>query len=728
MESRETVEELVQRASESLKDWARCTSPWVVHYNSGSCNGCDIEIVAASTPRYDLERLGVKLEGSPRHADVLIATGPVTRQSRDRLLRIYEQMPEPKHVMAVGSCAICGGVFDGCYNCLGGIDQVIPVDVYVPGCPPRPEAIIYGLVKLLHRDVANPGDPGSARAEREGSVKMTTQSSLDQAADLLKPWARATNAPEDGRLDVLLDMNDLLAAVQMLQDARWGHLTSITGVDPGVDTGQLEVIYHFRSGAAVVGLRVRTPRNAPSVPSICGIIPSASFLERELKEMFGMDTIGAPHLGRLFLPEDWPEGLYPLRKDARLDRITAEQNGGGRPPAAKERPGKFIIPIGPQHPALKEPGHFEFEVDGEVVTGASARLGYAHRGIEKATEARTWVQDLYLLERTCGICSHVHAMTYCQGVEKLAGVECPPRARAIRVLVAELERIHSHMLWLGVGAHEAGFDTLFMYAWRDRETVMDLLEALSGNRVNYSVNVLGGVKFDVTPEQVGAILKGLDFLEGRLHHYLDVITTDESFLQRTENIGTMSRDQAERLGTVGPTARASGVLRDLRLDAPYAAYPDFELSPVVETGGDLLARFVVRIKELFESLRVIREVVQHLPPGELSVRIPRKIPEGETVSCTEAPRGELYYFIKSRGGDKPDRVKVRTPTLSNWGAVLSTVIGCQLADVPMILAGVDPCFSCNDRMVSIQGGSAGEQLWTWEDLRQRGIEHYRWKA
>jgi len=279
-----------------------------------------------------------------------------------------------------------------------------------------------------------------------------------------------------------------------------------------------------------------------------------------------------------------------------------------------------------------------------------------------------------------------------------------------------------------VGAHEAGFDTLFMYAWRDRETVMDLLESLSGNRVNYSANLLGGVKFDVGDGQIKAVLDGADILEKRLHHYLDVATTDESFLIRTQGIGTMTQQQAEVLGTVGPTARASGVTRDLRLDAPYAAYPDFPVKPVVASGGDLLARFVVRIEELFESLRVVRALVQNLPEGDLAVRVPTKIPEGETVSCSEAPRGELYYYIESGGADKPERIKVRTPTLANWGAVLSTVVGCQLADVPMVLAGIDPCFSCNDRMVRLRTESSGRRLWSWEELRRYGIEYYRCKT
>jgi ech hydrogenase subunit E len=565
-------------------------------------------------------------------------------------------------------------------------------------------------------------------AERPAAATPATEEALSQAIELLGPWAQNTTRAADQRVEVEVDAASLLDAVKTLQETRWGHLTSITGLDPGVDTGVVEVLYHFRCGAAVAGLRVRLPRDAATVPSICEAIPSASFMEREMSELLGVTVTGAPPHGRLFLADDWPEGVYPLRKDFRPEQAVRRETTSAPGSETGEPAQRFIIPIGPQHPALKEPGHFEFTVDGEIVTSASARLGYAHRGIEKATEGRTWIQNLYLLERVCGICSHIHATTYCQGVEKLAGVEAPPRARAIRTLMAELERIHSHMLWLGVGAHEAGFNTLFMYAWRDREVVMDLLETLSGNRVNYSANLLGGVKFDIDAEQVEAIRAGTDFLEQRLHHYLDVATHDEGFMMRTQGIGAMTQEQAEVLGTVGPTARASGVARDLRVDAPYAAYGEFPVDIVLEQGGDLLARFVVRIKELFAGIGVIRAIVENLPGGELTARVPRRIPAGEVVSCSEAPRGELYYFIKSQGDHTPDRIKIRTPTLANWGAVLSTVVGQQLADAPMILAGVDPCFSCNDRMVSIRRRDGRQSLWSWEDLRRHGIEYYRWRT
>lgn len=389
------------------------------------------------------------------------------------------------------------------------------------------------------------------------------------------------------------------------------------------------------------------------------------------------------------------------------------------------QPEKFVVPIGPQHPALKEPGSFLFTVDGEVVTDAAVRLGFVHRGIEKACETRNYIQDLYLLERVCGICSHVHALTFVLGVEKLAGVEAPPRAQAIRVLAAELERIHSHLLWLGVAAHEAGFDTLFMYTWRDREVIMDSLESLSGSRVHYSVNVIGGVKLDLDEKLSDKIKTDIDFMEERTQYYMKVVTTDDTFIGRTRNIGTISKERAEILGAVGPTVRASGVQRDVRINSPYSGYKDFPVNIVTDDTGDLEARFVVRIKELYESYRLIREIVEKIPSGDLTTRVKRKIPEGETISRAEAPRGELFYYIKSNGTEMPDRVKVRTPSLCNWGTITDVAVGHKLADMPMLLVGIDPCFSCNDRMVQVQSKLKPSQQMNWEDLRKYGIEYYR---
>src|SRR5512143_613831 len=350
---------------------------------------------------------------------------------------------------------------------------------------------------------------------------------LNNATTLLSSFTKATNRPEPHRLDVTIEASDLVAAVQAMHDARWGYLAAITGLDrlnpaakDGVTDTAIEALYHFCSSNAVVTLRTTTPRKNATLPTICGVTPSADLFERELSEMFGITIDGTPDANRLLLPDDWPSEVFPLRKV--FDQKAVKLESSAEEPEPGWRDGKFIVPIGPQHPALKEPGFFQFSVDGETVTGASIRLGYVHRGIERATEERNWVQNLYLLERICGICSHSHAMAYAVGVEQLAKVEAPLRAQAIRELAAGLERIHSHLLWLGVAAHEAGFDTLFMYSWRDRETVMNLLERVTGNRVNYSANLLGGVKCDIGPEQANVIKEGLDFLETRIHHYIEV--------------------------------------------------------------------------------------------------------------------------------------------------------------------------------------------------------------
>ncbi len=554
---------------------------------------------------------------------------------------------------------------------------------------------------------------------------MNTETRLQRAKDALAPFIKETSTPETNRLDVVIDSGDLTKATAAMLAADCGYLSAITGLDLGVEAGYMEALYHFCDAAAVTSLRVRLSREGqPEIDSVADQIPVASFYERELSEMLGVTVVGTPDPTHLFLPDDWPEGVFPNRRDFKIEDAAPVERDVPKIPEQGRMGNKFIVPIGPQHPALKEPGHFEFAVDGEVITGARMRLGYVHRGIEKATEQRNWIQNLYLLERICGICSHTHTSAYAMGVEKLAQVEVPPRALAIREMIAGMERIHSHLLWLGVVAHEAGFDTLFMYSWRDRETIMNLLEEITGNRVNYSISVLGGVKQDIGPAETKSIHKAMDYLEERIRYYLDIVSTDAMFLQRTRGIGTMTRDEAILYGALGPTARASGLVRDVRLDSPYGAYKNFPISIVTDERGDLEAKFAVRLKELLVTCFTIRTLVDNLPSGDLTVRFPRKVPAGETVSRVEAPRGEAFYFIKSEGGESPTRIKIRTPSLCNWTSVLNKAVGHQLADMPMMISGMDPCFSCNDRMVTVRRKNDSQTM-SWFDLRAYGIEKYK---
>jgi membrane-bound hydrogenase subunit alpha len=384
------------------------------------------------------------------------------------------------------------------------------------------------------------------------------------------------------------------------------------------------------------------------------------------------------------------------------------------------------IPIGPQHPALKEPESFKITLSGERIVESDMRLGYNHRGIEKAAEGRTYVQDIYLLERVCGICSHSHSTCFIQAVEEIAGLEVPPRGQYIRTLIAELERIHSHLLWLGVAGHEVGFDTLLMYSWRDREVVMDTLASLSGNRVNYGMNTIGGVRRDFTREQLNDLLKVMDVLEERTKYYIEVATQEPTLIARLSGVGALSHDDALKLGAVGPTGRASNVDRDVRRDDPYAAYKDLSFKVITDTHNDVYGRTIVRVLELMESYKIIRQIVAQIPDGPVTVKAPRKIPAGEAVSRYEAPRGEDVHYVKANGTDKPERVKVRAPTLANLQSVTKMLENNNLADVPITLAAIDPCFSCTDRMITVGDVSGGSRdVLSWESVRQLGIRWYR---
>lgn len=386
---------------------------------------------------------------------------------------------------------------------------------------------------------------------------------------------------------------------------------------------------------------------------------------------------------------------------------------------------KVIIPIGPQHPALKEPESFLITLRGEKITKFTARLGYNHRGIEKGCEERTYLQDVYLTERVCGICSHTHSTCFVQAVEEIAGIEIPKRAAYIRSIIGELERIHSHLLWLGVAGHEVGFDTLLMYTWRDREIVMDLLAEITGNRVNYGMNTIGGTRRDIEQKSLKNILKAMDKLEKRTKYYIKVAKEETTLIKRLAGVGVLSHKDALSLGAVGPTGRASGVDRDTRRDDPYAAYGEISFKVIVDDHCDVYGRTLVRLGELMESYNMIRQLVNKMPEGPIAVKAPRKIPAGEATSRYEAPRGECFHYVKSNGTDKPERVKVRAPTLANIQTVEKMLEDRQLADLPIVIAAIDPCFSCTDRMISIKGAAgSGKIVMRWDELHSYSIDWY----
>jgi NADH-quinone oxidoreductase subunit D len=386
---------------------------------------------------------------------------------------------------------------------------------------------------------------------------------------------------------------------------------------------------------------------------------------------------------------------------------------------------EVMVPIGPQHPALKEPVNFRIFVEGEKIVRLDLDLSYNHRGIEKAAEERNFIRVLPLLERVCGICSHSHATAFAKGIEEIMGLEVPVRAQCIRTIVAELERMHSHLIWLGVAAHEIGFNTLLMWTWRDREAVLDTLEEMSGNRVHYNMNEIGGVRLDLSEKQVEAAKQRLPVLEDRIAQYVDMVSHQETMLIRFRGVGKLSREEILKYGTVGPTARASGVDYDARRDDPYLIYDEVPWNVVTDSSGDVYGRTKVRIGELSESLKIVRHCIENLPEGPFRVAsAPKTAPKGEILSRYEAPRGELAHFIRTNGTDKAERLDIRTPTLANWTSVAKALVNQNLADIPVIVAAIDPCLSCTSRMTVIDTGTLAQGSITWDELARKCRARY----
>jgi len=357
----------------------------------------------------------------------------------------------------------------------------------------------------------------------------------------------------------------------------------------------------------------------------------------------------------------------------------------------------YRIPIGPFHPALEEPYKLGVSCEGETVREVAIEVGFSFRAIELLAQKRNYLQGLTLVERVCGICSGVHTLTFCMAVEVLAGLEVPPRANAIRVIVAELERLHSHLLWAGIAAEDLGFQSLFMEVFALRERIMDVLELISGNRVHYAMNCIGGVNRDL--RESDSVLAAVRQVRRDLERdVVPVLTTDPIVRARTRGVGTLERQQAIGYGVVGPTARASGVDADVRRDQPYAAYAELGVRVATAERGDVEARILVRALEMLESIRLVEEALRRLPSGAIraGTGIPT-VPPGEATARSEAPRGELFYYLASDGSDTPTRVKIRTPTFVNIPAVEAMCLGQHLADMPIIQASVDPCCSCTDR-------------------------------
>ena len=357
-----------------------------------------------------------------------------------------------------------------------------------------------------------------------------------------------------------------------------------------------------------------------------------------------------------------------------------------------------VIPFGPQHPVLPEPLHLDLVVEDEVVVEATPQIGFVHRGLERLVQTKDYNQFVYVAERICGICAFGHSMGYAETIEKLMDVQIPERAEYIRVILHELSRVHSHILWMGLAADAFGYESLFMHCWRLRERVLDVFEMTTGGRVIFSDVCVGGVNRDLTPEMQKKMLEVLDGLRAEYDTLCKAFLNDTSVKSRLIDVGYISPSDAFAQGMVGPFARASNVNNDVRCfgNGAYGKLSDFQ--PILDTGGDCYARVKVRALEVLQSIDIIKELVDKIPDGDVMVPVKGNPSAGtETMTTVEQPRGQAFYYAKGNGTKFLERMRVRTPTSQNLAGLVAALSGCDFADVPMIVLTIDPCISCTER-------------------------------
>jgi len=385
---------------------------------------------------------------------------------------------------------------------------------------------------------------------------------------------------------------------------------------------------------------------------------------------------------------------------------------------------KTLIPIGPYHPLQEEPELFKLFCDGEIVKDIKWETGYNHRGIEKLSESKTYDQVFFLVERICGICSTSHPFAFANAVEEIAGIDITDRTRYIRSIIGELERIHSHLLWVGLAGHFLGYNTVFMWAWKYREPILDLFEKITGNRNSYAMFKVGGVRRDIENNKISTIRKTLSDVKKKTDLLTGAVMDDPVIHARTKGVGVLTRQDISDFGAVGPTARASGVSIDIRRDDPYAAYPLVSWKVITAEEGDVFAKVKVRLLEMYESISIIEQCLGGLektPEGDIAVKV-NEIPEGSGTGRAEAPRGEVFHFVVSDGSNSPVRHKIRAPSYVNIATFKKSCIGQTISDATISLAAVDPCYCCTERMAVALDINSGRKLMNAKELIELSLK------
>jgi len=792
-----------------LINWARQYSLWPLFFGT-SC--CFIEMAAVFTSRFDLARFGAEvLRGSPRQADLLIVAGTVFKKIAPIVLRLYEQMAEPKWVISMGSCSNCGGMYD-VYSVVQGVHQIIPVDVYVTGCPPRPEALEHGLLILqqkiaserpvrsvLHlpggtqgsdqsilidgktksRDTRGPGYEGIPIR----GTSVTPPNFWDTRSDLMwtPPPHRIELVEQDQSLSQVLKekfgesvaqapqtsdmltfhvtedrLKEVLTFLKTEAAPKYLRLDDLTAIDESARRGlqpyaayagtvaheisggepdrplretypDYTLAYHLLSFDPPSRLRLKVGLKGkdPVTHTITDLWPSANWYEREVYDMFGIRFEGHSNLRRILNPHDW-EG-HPLRKDypgraTEMAPYTQESARQHQPLDAgiflkrDEDQQSLILNIGPQHIGTHGLMRFVVSLHGERISDIDLDIGYHHRGVEKIGERQSWHQFIPYTDRVDYFGGLANNLSYLQSVETLAGIKVPERAQFVRVMLSEFFRINNHLVWFGTFCHDVGAITPTFYTFREREKLMDIIELITGGRLHPSWFRIGGLAADLPDGWKEAVNDFIKVFPSCLKDYEALITKNPIFKARTEGIGRLSLKEAMEWGVTGPNLRACGLEWDLRKKFPYSGYEHFEFEIPTGDGGDCYARYLVRVEEMKQSLRIIEQAARKMPGGRyvcedyrygvpqksdtlrdieslihhfINVTRGPKIPRGEAYTATEIARGEQGYYVVSDGLNMAYRMRIRAPGFANVQVMPLLAKGGLLSDLLAIIGSID---------------------------------------
>ncbi len=774
-------------AGDVVINWARKYSLWPMFFGL-SC--CFVEKATALTSRYDMARFGAEvLRPSPRQADLLIVSGTVFKKIAPVVLRLYEQMPEPKWVISMGSCSNSGGMYD-VYSVVQGVNQILPVDVYIPGCPPRPEAVLQGLVQLQEKIVSTEkparkifhlggGTQGTvAPLLVDGHTKTrdsrgtgyqgtplrgssaTPPHFFDNRSHLMwtPPARRIELTQGDQSLAAVMSgrfpgsvnqlphtsdmmtftvqensLKDVLRFLKHEAEPRYRRLDDLTAVDESArsDEASFTMIYQLLSldGPARIRLKVRLEGEEPVTKTITDLWPSANWYEREVYDMFGIRFDGHPHLRRILMPHNW-QG-FPLRKkypgratemppytleDAQREQPldAAEFLSLGRRNEKDKDP--FILNLGPHHVSTHGLLRCMASLDGEEITRLELDIGYHHRGVEKIGERQTWHQFIPYTDRVDYLAGAANNLSYVLAVEALADIRVPERAQVMRVLLSELFRLSNHLVYFATFAHDVGAMTPNFYTFAEREMILDVVELITGGRLHPSWFRLGGVAADLPDGWKEAVDAFVRIFPRRLREYENLITKNPIFKARTEGIGRLSLEEAIDWGVTGPNLRACGLEWDLRKKFPYSGYENFQFDVPTAAGGDCYARYLVRVEEMRQSLKIIEQAAASMPSGRyvtddyryaippredmltaieslihhfINVTRGPRIPRGEAYAATEVPRGEQGYYVVSEGLGHAYRMRIRGPGFANVQAMPLMARGESVADLIAIIGSLD---------------------------------------